>query len=200
LEYLGLRSLASLWYEVKGRSGNADLEKANADCTQAQQLGLIPLSLQLLAAIAIVTFTRGHVEQAADTLLRLTDPLASTGLLRLVADQPGSAHLQPLIDQVLDSRQTTSAQQQVLQALGQVLSGPEKISELNASSVTSKERQVLELVAAGKSNKEIARLLNITPETVKTHMKNIFIKLGVDSRAQAAVKAKSNGLIEGLKG
>ncbi|WP_447791942.1 LuxR C-terminal-related transcriptional regulator [Pseudomonas farris] len=200
LEYLGLRSLASLWYEVKGRSANADLEKANADCTQAQQLGLIPLSLQLLAAIAIVTFTRGHVEQAADTLLRLTDPLASTGLLRLVADQPGSAQLRPLIDQVLDSRQTTSAQQQILQALGQVLSSPEKVSELNASSVTSKERQVLELVAAGKSNKEIARLLNITPETVKTHMKNIFIKLGVDSRAQAAVKAKSNGLIEGLKG
>ncbi|MNE68127.1 Transcriptional regulatory protein LiaR [compost metagenome] len=61
--------------------------------------------------------------------------------------------------------------------------------------LTSKERHVLELVAQGKSNKEMAKLLSVTPETIKSHMKNIFSKLQVDSRAQAAVAAKACGLI-----
>ena len=62
-------------------------------------------------------------------------------------------------------------------------------------SLTSKERNVLKLVAEGKSNKEMAKLLGITPETIKSHMKNIFAKLNVDSRAQAAVAAKASGFI-----
>jgi len=53
--------------------------------------------------------------------------------------------------------------------------------------LTVKERQVIQLVAEGKSNKQIARDLNVTPETIKSHMKNIFAKLKVDNRAQAAV-------------
>ena len=53
--------------------------------------------------------------------------------------------------------------------------------------LTVKERQVMRLVAEGKSNKQIARDLNVTPETIKSHMKSIFAKLKVDSRAQAAV-------------
>ncbi|MNG41508.1 Transcriptional regulatory protein LiaR [compost metagenome] len=53
----------------------------------------------------------------------------------------------------------------------------------------------MKLVAEGKSNKEMAKLLGITPETIKSHMKNIFAKLNVDSRAQAAVAAKASGFI-----
>lgn len=53
--------------------------------------------------------------------------------------------------------------------------------------LTVKERQVMQLVAEGKSNKQIARDLNVTPETIKSHMKSIFGKLKVESRAQAAV-------------
>jgi LuxR family maltose regulon positive regulatory protein len=41
------------------------------------------------------------------------------------------------------------------------------------------------LIAEGQSNKEIARALGITPETVKSHVKSIFVKLAVDKRAQA---------------
>ncbi len=53
--------------------------------------------------------------------------------------------------------------------------------------LTVKERQVVQLVAEGKSNKQIARDLSVTPETIKSHMKSIFAKLKVDNRAQAAV-------------
>jgi len=62
-------------------------------------------------------------------------------------------------------------------------------------SLTPKEHQVLTLIAHGQSNKEIARNLNVAPETIKTHLKNIFGKLSVDRRIQAVAKAQSLGLL-----
>ncbi|MBI3381174.1 MAG: helix-turn-helix domain-containing protein [Aquabacterium sp.] len=52
--------------------------------------------------------------------------------------------------------------------------------------LTVKERLILQGVARGQSNKEIAKALGVSPETIKTHMKNIFGKLGVSSRTHAA--------------
>lgn len=54
-------------------------------------------------------------------------------------------------------------------------------------SLTVKERLILQEVAHGKSNKEIARNMNVAPETVKSHLKNIFAKLNVTNRTQAAL-------------
>jgi DNA-binding NarL/FixJ family response regulator len=60
--------------------------------------------------------------------------------------------------------------------------------------LTRREREVLELVAQGLSNKEIAKALVITPNTVKRHIKSIFGKLEVHTRAAAAAKAISAGI------
>jgi DNA-binding NarL/FixJ family response regulator len=62
------------------------------------------------------------------------------------------------------------------------------------SGLTRREREVLELVAQGLSNKEIAEALVITPNTVKRHIKAIFEKLEVHTRAAAAAKAISAGV------
>jgi two-component system LytT family response regulator len=56
--------------------------------------------------------------------------------------------------------------------------------------LTEKETKVLRLIAEGLSNKEIALLLYITRETVKFHIKNVYKKLGVNSRVQALQRAK----------
>lgn len=53
--------------------------------------------------------------------------------------------------------------------------------------LTERERQVLALVAEGKSNKEIARALTISVSTVKAHVSSVIHKLGVESRLEAAV-------------
>ena len=62
-------------------------------------------------------------------------------------------------------------------------------------SLSPRERNILDRVSQGRSNKEIARQLGIAPETVKSHIKNIFIKLSVERRAQAVSRAYSLGLV-----
>jgi LuxR family maltose regulon positive regulatory protein len=62
--------------------------------------------------------------------------------------------------------------------------------------LSPREQGVLALLAAGQSNKDIARALNIAPETVKSHVKSIFAKLGVVRRAQAVSRALSLGLVD----
>ncbi|MBI1405884.1 MAG: winged helix-turn-helix transcriptional regulator [Caulobacter sp.] len=61
--------------------------------------------------------------------------------------------------------------------------------------LTGQEMRVLERLAAGQSNKEIARTLGLSPNTVKTHIANLFAKLEVGRRTQAIGKARALQLI-----
>ena len=60
--------------------------------------------------------------------------------------------------------------------------------------LTSREREVLDLIAQGLSNPEIAARLYLSPKTVRNHISNIFAKLQVADRAQAIVRAREAGL------
>jgi DNA-binding NarL/FixJ family response regulator len=62
------------------------------------------------------------------------------------------------------------------------------------ANLTDREREVLDLVAAGRSNADIARTLVVSPKTVRNHVSNIFSKLQVTDRAQAIVRAREAGL------
>jgi DNA-binding NarL/FixJ family response regulator len=62
------------------------------------------------------------------------------------------------------------------------------------ASLTERETGILRLLAAGRSNKEIAAALHLTEGTVKGYMSTIFDKLGVDDRTQAALYAVKHGL------
>jgi DNA-binding CsgD family transcriptional regulator len=61
--------------------------------------------------------------------------------------------------------------------------------------LTGQEMKVLERLAAGQSNKEIARTLGLSPNTVKTHLASLFAKLDVARRTQAVGKARDLQLI-----
>jgi DNA-binding NarL/FixJ family response regulator len=62
------------------------------------------------------------------------------------------------------------------------------------ASLTSREREVLRLIAAGRSNREIASVLFIAPKTASVHVSNILAKLGAASRTEAAAIAHREGL------
>ena len=69
-------------------------------------------------------------------------------------------------------------------------------AQSNSRILTPRERDVLAMISQGFSNKRIARILQISPETVKTHVKRIFLKLAVNTRAEAVCRAGSLGLLE----
>ena len=62
--------------------------------------------------------------------------------------------------------------------------------------LTDRELEILKLMSSGMLNKEIAMQLNISERTVKNHVSNIFKKIEVSDRTQAAVFAIKNNLIE----
>jgi ATP/maltotriose-dependent transcriptional regulator MalT len=61
--------------------------------------------------------------------------------------------------------------------------------------ISARELEVLELLAAGRSNKEIARRLDVSPNTVKTHLANLYEKLEAERRTEAIRRARDLGMI-----
>src|SRR3954462_12412171 len=64
------------------------------------------------------------------------------------------------------------------------------------SQISEREREILRLVATGATNQQIAYQLNISINTVKVHLRNIFGKIGVASRTEATVFAVRSGLVQ----
>lgn len=72
----------------------------------------------------------------------------------------------------------------------------EKRREIRTDSLSKREIQVLELIAEGNFNKEIAEKLFISEKTVKNHVSSIFKKINVSDRTQAAIYAIKNNIVE----
>ena len=80
----------------------------------------------------------------------------------------------------------------LLQRLARETPGQE---DLPPGRLSPREREVLELLTKGQTNREIARKLTVSVSTVKIHVEHILAKLGVSDRTQAAVRAIETGLV-----
>ena len=115
---------------------------------------------------------------ASGFLLKRTEPQELVGAIRVVAG--GEALLSPSVTRRLIEEFTKR---------------PQTGSGERLSMLTEREREVLLLIARGLSNQELAEQLFIADNTVKTHVKRIFTKLGARDRAQAIVIAYESGLM-----
>ncbi len=84
---------------------------------------------------------------------------------------------------------------QLVVALAEELSDA-KVRDRKAETLTAREVEVLQLLAFGHTNKDIAEQLFISPDTVKTHLEHIFEKLGTSDRTAAVAEALRRRLIE----
>ena len=104
------------------------------------------------------------------------------------AASPRLSALGPYLRTVLAHRETSEAANRRITHF--TLRASERLS--------ARERAVLALVARGQSNKRVARALNVTPETIKSHLKRAFIKLGAKTRAEAVSRAADLGQLIGV--
>jgi len=70
-----------------------------------------------------------------------------------------------------------------------------RIERRSNEHLSARERAVLALIAKGQSNKRVAQTLRIAPETVKSHLKRVFVKLGSKTRAEAVARATELGFL-----
>lgn len=97
-----------------------------------------------------------------------------------------------LLDEVDAGRFTRVEVDAVLDAAGQV-SRPPRVSR--PAGLTEREVDVLALIARGRTNKEVASALVISPKTVGHHIEHIYTKAGVTTRAGATLFAMEHGLL-----
>lgn len=137
--------------------------------------------------------------------LILTASLDKTEYARAVeAGAAGVLHKSADVGEILNATRRLAA--------GETLLSPQEIVELlrlagqsraeerearaSIGQITPREREVLQTLAEGLSNKEIAARLHMSVDTERTHMMNILNKLGVHSRLQALIFAARHGLVE----
>ena len=118
---------------------------------------------------------------ASGFLLKRTGPEELIAAIHTVAD--GEALLSPSVTRRVIERMARQP----------TLSEPD---ERRLAELTAREREVLELIAAGCTNGEIAERLMIEASTVKTHVKRILMKLDVRDRVQAVIFAYESGLVQ----
>lgn len=95
----------------------------------------------------------------------------------------------------LDAEEFLSVVEAVM--AGRVLSSPEVLSQaFQPIALTAREKEVLELLAEGKTDREVAAALGLALSTVRNHSQRILEKLGVHSRAEAVGRARRRGWID----
>ncbi len=190
-------------FEVAGQAGT--LKEARRVVSRAKRrptLGIIDLNLPDGDGSELIGELREQNPEFA--ALVLTASLDKAEHARAVeAGAAGVLHKSADVDEILDAARRLAA--------GEPLMSPQEVSRMirlaarsreeeqalreNAARLTPREREVLQALAEGLSNREIAERLHMSVDTERTHMVNILNKLGAHSRLQALVLAARAGVV-----
>jgi len=188
------------WAETPSREAVAALRQLYHQALEKRELyvgcGLAVELAEMLAAME-------ELEEADALFFHTVKAAAVAGLYQVFLE--GGTGLNRLLRRAYArAAAPTSTDRDVLPFVGSLLSRwdasysgspPEQPSRRVSDTLTARERDVLAMISQGFANKRIARTLEISPETVKSHIKRIFSKLAVSTRTEAVFQAGSLGLL-----
>ena len=165
----------------------------------AQTAGRTGNLIEILALQALALWARKAKERAVTTLTQAFALAEPEGYVRTFVDE--GAAMGGLLSATLETRQRGGVSGVSTEYLAKLLAAQTngkaaaKADGRLPEPLSGRELEVLALMAAGESNGEIAARLFISTTTVKTHVNNLYRKLGTSSRTRAVARAKELGLI-----
>ena len=159
-------------------------------------------ALRVATHLSVVRFGANQVADASDELGRVLTVAAPAGIHQTILDE--GPKIGALLDAFRENGERSGRSPELMPYVSGLVAawrlrhqsgtklGPKSVL---ADPLSAREGAILKLIGQGLSNKEIARNLAIGPETVKSHVKHIFAKLGAEKRAQAVAHAQSLGLL-----
>jgi LuxR family maltose regulon positive regulatory protein len=161
------------------------------------------LALRVQTHLAIVQFRADQIADALESFGGVVTVFAKSGLQQTILDE--GADVGPLLAAFLEKAERSNSSHPLMPYVSNLIAAwkgryqsefQQSPTSAIVESLSAREGDILKLIAEGLSNKEIARNLAITPETVKSHVKHIFTKLNVEKRAQAVSRAQILGLAD----
>jgi LuxR family maltose regulon positive regulatory protein len=168
---------------------------------ELESVGNRHLSLRVQMHAATVKFRAKQVAEAIESFGDIVRVFARASLYQPVLDE--GKQIGPLLAAFHAKAERTGGSRELMSYISNLSAAwksryeaepQEATASPTVESLSPRESDILRSIAEGLSNKEIARDLAIAPETVKSHIKHIFIKLNVERRAQAVSRAQILGL------
>jgi LuxR family maltose regulon positive regulatory protein len=195
------RSLAAACVAMAQNRTHEAVESLNAAWRSAESRHCDYLALRLRTTLALAWMGAGKTREAIEVFGEVVKVAVPAGIHQSILDQ--GSEVGTLLQAVRDGTRNAAQTKDVVNHIDRLFDGWRALYQPNSQtqrdaereSLSTREREIVGLIAQGQSNKEIARSLGITPETVKSHVKSIFVKLAVDKRAHAVSRAQALRLL-----
>jgi ATP/maltotriose-dependent transcriptional regulator MalT len=188
------------WAEAPSREAVAALRRLYHRAVERRDLYT---ACRFAVELAEMLSSIGEIEAADALFLQTVRSGAAAGLYQVFLERAGESGV--LLRRAYDRADTAgSADRDVQPFVGSLLSRwearqakgvPVRPATAISDRLTVRERDILEQISQGLPNKRIARALEISPETVKSHVKRIFLKLAVRNRTEALSRGRSLGVL-----
>jgi len=160
----------------------------------AELKGLFFHSTRLRVALAISLFQSGVEHEAVDEMVAAIKAAAQrklSGIFML------GATVLPILKAVRSKLRTDDSELLTVNYVSRLIQRVSELTPNQSNNILSpREREIIEQVAIGQSNKEIARSLDLTENTIKFHLKSVYRKLKVNRRTQAIAIANELGILD----
>jgi ATP/maltotriose-dependent transcriptional regulator MalT len=186
------------WAETRSREAVAGLRQL---CHDARDKWDLYVGSEMSVELAGMLMAIEETEEADALLLGTVKTASAAGMFQIFLE--GGTEIGLLLRRAY-AQAAASNDADVLSFVGSLLSRWDsrdsnsrsaRRSSRVSDTLTGRERDVLAMIRQGFANKRIARFLEISPETVKSHVKRIFLKLAVSTRTEAVSRAGSLGLM-----